>query len=196
MDKTVKELKQLLKDRGLSTSGNKQQLVERYESYYFRLPPDIKNIVSMYRRSNSSPDGKVLKLLIEYIFEDEIQLGDDWEEITKERIDGWLPLLKKYDPEAKIIYPREGEYILDFGYDGIVENEDWDRVLNQFAQDFENRLANLASINNQLKNLESDLRIITYQKPNTEPDLRTTEFQMVRIKPVTISKIRCINILY
>lgn len=68
--------------------------------------------------SNQSPDSKVASLLLNYIFQHLIDLGDFWENCTTDYIQGWLPMLKKYNTNATIDTSKEGVAILNFNYNG------------------------------------------------------------------------------
>ena len=136
-----------------------------------------------------SPDSKVASLLLNYIFQHNIDLGDFWKDCTEDGIQGWLPMLKKYDTKATIDTSKEGVAILNFNYNGEIDAKDWKEILNGFAQSINYIIQNITKINRQMRDLGSDLRIMMYNKDDEKVCLRDTEFQMVRISVVTKPKI-------
>lgn len=141
-------------------------------------------------------DGQVAKLLLNYIFNHDIDLGDFFE-MTKEYIEDWLPMLQQYDPNAKLEVFREGKdtlYELDFIFNGELSSQDWETILEALAQNFDWFVKHLGNINWQIRELGSNLRILYYHDPQYDkpppydtPDITTSEVQMIRFQPVTKS---------
>lgn len=178
MSKTISELKKELEELNLSTTGNKEELTERLDSYFDLLPKDVKKIVKNIEEENASPDTKVFKYLLELALNEGVfRKGERGE---SQRGIKYLKFMKKYDQYAKIIEIKESKYKVYFSYIGNLP----DNIFVDLVSDYGigprlelMRMGLIPSIENMNEVFElfgSDIRIMINQQAR--------EFELVRVK--------------